>query len=97
MAVVMLMEWEGVTPEQYEQARKLVNWEGNVPAGARIHVAACSDKGLRVTDVWESPEDFQRFVDTRLTPGVQQLGIQGQPKVEILPVQSVFAPAYRPA
>jgi hypothetical protein len=96
MAVVMLMEWDGVTPDQYEQARKLVNWEGNVPGGAMFHVAAFDGKALRVTDVWSSGEDFQKFVDTRLMPGVQQLGIQGQPKVEVLPVQSLFTPAFTP-
>lgn len=93
----MSMEWAGLTPEQYEQARTLVNREGDVPAAARFPVAAFSDKGLRVTDIWDSAEDFQRFVDARLMPAVEQLGIQGQPQVEILPVQAIFAPAYRPA
>ena len=95
MRTVMLMEWAGVTPEQYDAARDLVNWEGNVPGGAVFHVAAFSDRGLYVTDVWESPEDFQRFVQTRLMPGVQQLGIQGEPKVELHPVHAVFAPAFK--
>jgi hypothetical protein len=48
-----------------------------------------------VTDVWESPEDFQRFVQTRLMPGVQQLGIQGEPKVELHPAHALFAPAFK--
>jgi hypothetical protein len=95
MRTVMLMEWAGVTPEQYDAARDLVNWEGNVPDGAVFHVAAFSDRGLHVTDVWESSEDFQRFVQTRLMPGVQQLGIQGEPKVELHPVHGLFAPAFK--
>jgi hypothetical protein len=44
--------------------------------------------------VWDSAEDFQRFVDDRLMPGVQQVGIQGQPQVEILPAHAIFAPGY---
>ena len=94
MRTIMLMEWDGVSPEQYDAARDVVNWEGNVPDGAVLHVAAFSDKGLRVTDIWESPEDFQRFVQTRLMPGVQQLGIQGEPKVELYPVHGLFTPAF---
>ncbi len=97
MAVVMNMEWPGVTSAQYEQARKMVNWEGNVPSGAQFHVAAFNDKGLCITDIWDSAEDFQRFVDQRLTPATQKIGIQGQPNVEILPVHAIFAPAYEPA
>lgn len=94
MAIVMIMDWQGVTPAQYEAARKLVNWEGNVPPGARFHVSAFDERGLRVTDVWDSAEQFQQFVDQRLMPGVQQIGIQGEPNVTILPTQAIFAPAY---
>jgi hypothetical protein len=31
-------------------------------------------------------------VQERLTPGVQQAGIQGQPDVKIYPVQAIFNP-----
>ena len=96
MAVVMIMEWDGVTVEQYDAARKLVNWEGNPPAGGMFHVAALTDTGLRVTDVWQSAEAFQAFAEQRLMPGVQQLGIQGQPRVDILPVHALFTPAFKP-
>ena len=90
--VVMSMRWAGVTPEQYEEARGVVNWEGDVPDGAVLHVAGFDENGIRVTDVWESEEQFNRFVESRLMPGVQQIGIQGQPDVEFYPVQNVFNP-----
>jgi len=95
MAVVMFMEWDGVTMEQYDAARKLVNWEGDTPAGAMLHVAAITDKGLRVTDLWQSAEAFQTFVEKRLTPGVKQVGIQGEPRVQIHPVHALFTPAFK--
>ena len=95
MAVVMFMEWDGVTLEQYEAARKLVNWEGNPAEGGLFHVAAITDTGLRVTDLWESAEAFQSFVGQRLMPGVQQIGMQGQPRVEIYPVHALLAPAFK--
>jgi hypothetical protein len=88
--VVMSMRWSGVTPEQYEEARRVVNWEGDVPDGAVLHAAGFHADGLRVTDVWESEEQFNRFVESRLMPGVQQIGIEGQPDVEFFPVQSIF-------
>jgi len=97
MAVVMFMEWEGVTREQYEAVRKLVNWEGDAPAGGMFHVAAITDKGLRVADLWQSAETFQAFVQNRLMPGVQQVGITGEPHVEVHPVQALFTPAFRNA
>jgi hypothetical protein len=71
MSIVMNMRWQGVTAEQYDQARELVNWEGDVPDGAKFHVASFDGTGLRVTDVWASADHFNRFVEQRLMPGVQ--------------------------
>src|SRR5438128_2452046 len=61
MAVMMMMDWPGVTREQYEDVCRIVNFEGDHPKGGLYHVAAVDDKGLHVTDVWERPEDFQAF------------------------------------
>jgi hypothetical protein len=94
MAVLMTMEWADVTREQYDSVRKIVNFEGNPPKGGLFHVAAFDDKGLRVSDLWQSAEDFQAFVEQRLMPGVQQAGIQGEPKVAIYPAHNVFTPGY---
>ena len=96
MPVVMLMEWDGVTLEQYDSARALIDWEGNTPDGALFHVATSDGKALRVTDLWASAEDFQRFVETRLMPGVAQLGIQGEPRVELYPAHQIFTPGFTP-
>jgi hypothetical protein len=92
MQTVMLMRWAGVTPEQYEEARSRVAWETDVPDGAVFHVAGFDGDDLRVTDVWESPEQFQAFADERLMPAVQEIGIQGEPEVKLYPVQAIFNP-----
>jgi hypothetical protein len=92
MAVVMIMEWPGITPDQYEAVRKLVNWEGDQPPGGMLHVAAFSESGLRVTDIWESAEQFQDFANNRLIPGTKELGLPGEPKVEVYPAHAIFTP-----
>ena len=94
MATVMLMRWEGVTPDQYEAARAKVRWEEDVPQGAQFHVAGFDGGALRVLDIWDSREDFERFVEQRLMPGVREVGIEGDPDVLYYPVHAVFAPAY---
>lgn len=92
MRVKMIMQWKGVTPDQYEKLRKLVNWEGDRPKGGLFHVAAFDDKGIRVTDIWESAEEFNHFAETRLNPGVEKIGIKGEPLVEIYPVHAMYVP-----
>jgi hypothetical protein len=92
MAIMMTMTWGGITPLQYDELRAEVGWLDDAPAGGRIHVAAFSDRGLQVTDVWESAEEFQSFVDDRLMPAVQQLGLAGEPEVQILPLHELYTP-----
>jgi hypothetical protein len=92
MATVMSMHWPEVTKEQYEAVRREVNWEGDVPAGAKFHVAWFGDDGFHVVDLWDSPAAFEAFVRQRLTPGVQKVGIEGNPTFTMHDAQSVFAP-----
>jgi len=44
--------------------------------------------------VWQSAESFETFVEKRLMPGVQQLGIPGEPQVGIYPVHALFTPTF---
>ena len=97
MPVAMFMEWKGVTKQQYDALRDIVGWEKKKAPGGLIHIAAFSDTGMRVTDVWETAEDFQRFVDERLMPEVKKLGVPGEPHVEIYPVHRLFTPAFEPS
>jgi len=94
MAIAMFMTWNGVTPEQYEATRALVGWERDLAPGGLFHVAGFDGDTLRIADVWESAEDFQRFVDGRLMPGVAQVGIAGEPEVHIVPVHELFTPGF---
>ncbi len=96
MAVAMFMHWAGVTAEEYDRVRQLVDREGTPAPGGFLHIAALDDSGLHVSDLWETAEAFQAFVQNRLMPGVKQLGLQGEPKVTLLPAHAIFAPAYKP-
>lgn len=86
MAIRMRMRWDGATQELYDEVRKTVDWEGNPAPGGLLHVSWFVGDQLNVCDIWETPEDFNAFVETRLMPGVAQAGIPGQPEVEIHPV-----------
>lgn len=88
----MQMRWSGVTPEQYDQMEEKVRWNQESPAGGIFHIAWFEDGALRVVDAWESAEAFQTFVNDRLMPGVQALGIEGQPDVDIQPAHRVWDP-----
>ena len=97
MAVVMSMQWRGSTPDQYEQVRSLANWEGDRPEGGNFHVAGFDGDTLRIVDIWESPELFQRFQEGRLAAALQEVGVEGQPEVDFYPVHAVYAPMFEGA
>jgi hypothetical protein len=92
MAIMMQMVWQGVTAEQYDQVRVGTRFETDRPAGGIFHVAAVDGDTLRVTDVWESAEAFNAFVEGRLMPCVQSLGITSQPQVNIYTAINVYNP-----
>jgi predicted ester cyclase len=95
MSVIVTLRWPDVRPEQYDELRDVVGWETEPAPGGLFHCAAFDEAGIRVTDVWETAEQFETFVATRLMPGVHKIGVLGEPTVEIHPAHAVFAPAYR--
>jgi hypothetical protein len=97
MPTAMLMRWPGVTLDQYDEARTKVRWEEDTPTGAIFHAAGQDGDDMRVFDIWESAEDFQRFVEERLMPAVREIGIEGDPDVKLYAVHRVFAPDGVPA
>jgi hypothetical protein len=92
MAITMIMEWPGVTAAEYDEVRELVGWEHEPADGGLSHIATVTPGGLRVTDVWESAEHFQRFADERLMSAVHAVGITTEPQVEIFPNHAWFVP-----
>lgn len=92
MAIIWILEWDGFTPEQYDELSRRVDWLGSAPDGLQHQVAAFSDKSLVLTQVWKSPEHVMRFMEDRLLPAVNELGIRSMPRVDQYPVHAVFAP-----
>jgi hypothetical protein len=89
MAFLMIMDWPGVTKEQYEAVRNEIDWVSNPPPGGLLHVASCGEDGLHVVDLWDSPDQFQAFADTKLTAATQKTGITTQPNVSFYPTNYI--------
>ena len=71
MAVGVLLEFPGVTQEQYEQLALDMS-PSDPPEGFVIHVCGpTSDGGWRIVDVWESQEAFEQFANNLLIPRAQ--------------------------
>jgi hypothetical protein len=89
MATVIMQRFDEMTPQQYDELREIVGWDRDVPAGMQFHVASFGDGVLRMTDVWDTEDQFDAFVQTRIVPGFQQLGITGQPEKIVSPAHEL--------
>ena len=92
MAIVWLLEWDGITPEQYDALREAIGWERDVPDGLQAHAASFNDKGLVLVEVWQSADHVQPYMDGRFLPAVQALGIRSMPRVDLYKAHRVFMP-----
>jgi hypothetical protein len=69
-----------------------VRWETDHPEGAIFHVAWFSEGGISVMDVWESSQQFDRFMQDRLMPAIQDVGVPGEPKIKWFDAHAVYNP-----
>lgn len=92
MAIMMRYEWKDATPEHYDAVRDRADWLGRPPAGGRVHLAAFNEAGLQIIDVWDSVEELQAFLNDRIAPAIAEVGIPGEPVVEIIPLHESYCP-----
>jgi hypothetical protein len=77
MAVGVVLNFAGGTLDQYDQ---VVQKMGFTPGGAgapggMFHWVTKTDDGFRVTDVWQSREQFERFAEEQIGPHTQDVGL----------------------
>ena len=90
MPTVMMIEWPGVTKEQYNSVMGTLGLDAKPPAGGMFHVAGFTGSSLRVLDIWDSQQAFELFQQERLMSAVQKAGIKGQPNVQYFPVHNIY-------
>ena len=73
----------GMSAEQYDKAIKKLEAAGvGNPTGRLYHVCFGEANNLKVIDVWDTVENFQKFGNT-LMPILQQLSVDpGQPQID---------------
>ena len=81
MPVAIVMDFANTTLDQYDKVIELMNFSpgGAGAPGSISHWVTKTDDGIRVTDVWETREQFEQFAEAQIGPYTQQAGIQGPP------------------
>jgi hypothetical protein len=79
-----------VTTDQYDETIRRLESSGDwLPEGLELHVAFKADGNLRVSEIWDSREQFDDFGE-RLMPVLKDVGIElaGQP--EMLEIHNII-------
>jgi hypothetical protein len=82
MAVAIEMTFRGATLDMYDQVIQKMGLVrgGPLPPGGISHWVAQTDDAIRVVDVWETREQFDRFAQEQIGPYSQQAGFPGPPE-----------------
>jgi hypothetical protein len=75
MPVMTLFRSPNINQTQYDAIVQALELEHRPQAGILTHFCGFDQKGLCVQDVWESRQDFDSFVATRLKPAFAKLGM----------------------
>jgi hypothetical protein len=78
-----------VTTERYDETVRRLQESGDFPPdGLEYHVAFGSEGNFRVSEIWDSREQFEAFGE-RLMPLLTEVGIELAGEPEILDVYNI--------
>jgi hypothetical protein len=80
-----------VTTDQYDESIRRLEKSGDwLPDGLAYHVAFKSNGNLRVSEIWDSREQFDAFGE-RLMPLLKDLGIELSGEPEMLEIHNIIS------
>ncbi len=84
------MDFEFATLEQYDQVIAKMGFSpgGAGAPGLLFHWVTKADGGIRVTDVWQSSDQFQRFADEQIGPYAQEVGFPAPPVITFFDIHN---------
>jgi hypothetical protein len=90
MAMAFELDFHGATLEQYDEVVRRMGFTpgGAGAAGGLFHWVTKTDDGIRVVDVWQTPEHFEQFAKETMRPLVQEIGITSEPQIRSYPVHN---------
>lgn len=76
MSVVVRHLPKSLTREQYDEVGQRMESAGNwPPAGLDMHVLFGSEGELRVSEIWDSEDEFRAFFNDHLVPVLNHVGV----------------------
>ncbi len=84
MAIVLVREFSGMTPDVFKKVTDKADSRAHPPAGLIVHAAFQVGDKIRVIDVWESQSAFEKFQE-RLRQAVRTVAQREGLRVQVPP------------
>jgi hypothetical protein len=92
MTVVSILDITDLTAPEYRAVMDELGVEQRPEGGIYVHLTTPTDAGFRVVEIWDQKENFDRFVERRLVPANQALGLDRATEITVRPLHNLFAP-----
>jgi len=88
MSILARFTPNSLTAEQYDEAVREMDEVNSPPEGRDYHVCFGSDGDLRVSEIWDSREQFEAYGE-KLMPNLAEIGIDPGPEPEIIEIHNI--------
>jgi hypothetical protein len=92
VTVVSTLDVHGLTVQEYRAVMDELGVETRPEGGIYLHLTTRTDFGFRVVEIWDEREGFDRFMERRLAPASEAVGLEREMTIAVTPLHNFFAP-----
>jgi hypothetical protein len=92
MTIVTTLDVNGLTANEYRAVLDELGVETRPDGGIYLHLATPTDFGFRIVEIWDEKEGFDRFLENRLAPAGEAVGLDQEMTIAVTPLHNFFAP-----
>jgi hypothetical protein len=96
MTVVSTLDVTGLTAPEYRAVMDELGVEQRPEGGIYLHLTTPTDSGYRIVEIWDEKENFDRFVERRLAPANEAIGVDRATAITVTPLRPATSGASRP-
>jgi hypothetical protein len=90
--VVSTLDVTDLTAREYRAVMDELGVERRPEGGIYLHLTTPTNFGYRIVEIWDAKENFDRFVERRLAPANEAIGVQRATEITVTPLHNFFAP-----
>jgi hypothetical protein len=92
MTVVSTLDVTDLTAPEYRAVMDELGVERSPEGGIYLHLTTPIDVGFRIVEIWDEKQNFDRFVERRLVPANEAIGLDRATEITVTPLHNLFAP-----